>query len=749
VRRGGIPAPATATPEVRPAHGRHRDARPDTAPTVITRPGLAGRVRTASSDAAETVELSIGSRRAADDTGPVHRPLGYLPALDGLRALAVCAVIAYHAGLSWVPGGLLGVDAFFVLSGFLITGLLIGEYRNTRRIDLKAFWVRRARRLLPALLLLVLGVAAYARWFADGAAAESVRLDAVATLLYMANWRFALSGQGYFDHFAAPSPLLHTWSLAVEEQFYVLWPLIVFLLMRHSVNTAQRWSRQRHAAQSAALTVAVLGAEASALVGLILLLTGADPSRIYYGTDTRIQALLVGAALAMWRAQQPGPPSVRMRTSLGAAGVAALLGLVCVWATVDGESDLLYAGGFLAVSIIVAVLVASVVEARDGPVVRVLTAPPLPYVGRISYGLYLWHWPVLLTLTAGRTGLGGASLLLVRLLVTAMITMVSFHFVENPIRCGQIRIPRPRFAVPALVGAVAVAVVVSTAGTQAAGTPADYEEMARSLSASPVRGAVDPGPSAGANRPVRMLLAGDSVAFSLGWGIEATAVKNNVTVTTKPIIGCGVARSPVRRLNGKAGPLTTGCSEWPSFYRGVLAAMPEPPDVAALLVGRWEVTDQQLDGRWTHVGDPAFDAYLGRELDLAVETLSATGARVALLTTPVFRAQETPDGKRLPETDPVRVVAFNKLLRAAAARHPDVAHVIEFGEMISPGNAYTEKFQGKPIRADGVHLNAEGARLVGDLLLPQIMEIARTRVPHATEDGRSAPPGAGARISRY
>jgi peptidoglycan/LPS O-acetylase OafA/YrhL len=661
----------------------------------------------------------------ADDSGPVHRPIGYLPAFDGLRALAVIAVIAYHAGLSWMPGGLLGVDAFFVLSGFLITGLLINEYRMTRRIDLKAFWTRRARRLLPALLLMLLGVAAYAEWLADPGSAGSIRLDALATLFYVANWRFALSDQSYFDRFADPSPLLHTWSLAVEEQFYVLWPLIVFLFMRHSVSTAQRWSRQRHKAQSAALTVAVLGAEASALVGLFLLLIGTDPSRIYYGTDTRIQALLVGAALAVWRAQRPGPPSERIRSLLGRLGVVALVALVGVWATVNGQSKGLYAGGLLAVAIIVAVLVASVVEAPRGPVVRLLTVQPLPYIGRISYGLYLWHWPVFLSITSGRTGLSGIGLLLVRLAVTATITIASFHLVENPIRRGTFHFPRPQLSVPAVAGAVAVVVALSTGGNATVTTPSDLAGMAQKLEASGAQGAADPGASAGTPRPVRMLLTGDSVALSLAWGIGESAARNNVTVTSRAIIGCGVARVPVRKLNGKPGPLTDGCSEWPAHYQKVLAELAEPPDVVVFLAGRWEVTDQLFQGRWTHVGDPLFDAYLGRELDLAIDVLSSTGAPVAMLTTPVFERRETSSGEPIPETDPARVARFNELVRAAATRHPGVANVIEFGEMLTPGNTYTDTFHGTRIRADGVHLDKSGTGALGDLLLPQISAIAR------------------------
>jgi hypothetical protein len=249
--------------------------------------------------------------------------------------------------------------------------------------------------------------------------------------------------------------------------------------------------------------------------------------------------------------------------------------------------------------------------------------------------------------------------------------------------------------------------------------------MARQLEATGAQGAADPGTSAGERRPVRMLLAGDSVALSLGWGIAESAVKNNVSVTSRAMIGCGVARVPTRKLNGKAGPLTDGCSEWPAHYQKALADLAEPPDVVVFLVGRWEVTDQLFEGRWTHVGDPTFDAYLGRELDLAVETLGSTGAPVALLTTPAFERRETANGKPIPETDPARVARFNEIVRAAAARHPGEASVVEFGEMLTPGNTYTDTFRGARIRADGVHLDKGGTTALGDVLLPQIAAIAR------------------------
>ena len=210
----------------------------------------------------------------------------YQPALDGVRALAVTAVLVFHAGVAALPGGFLGVDAFFVLSGFLITSLLLGEYRRDGRIRLGGFWLRRARRLLPALLLLVAFVAIAFRGVLTTLDLRLLRDDALAALGYVANWRMIYRGDDYFTQTAAPSPLQHTWSLGIEEQFYVLWPLIVVVVL---------WVGAR--SRRLLFWLCVAGAAASA-VACAVLYDPFDVNRAYFGTDARAQALLIGCALA-------------------------------------------------------------------------------------------------------------------------------------------------------------------------------------------------------------------------------------------------------------------------------------------------------------------------------------------------------------------------------------------------------------------------------------------------------------------
>jgi peptidoglycan/LPS O-acetylase OafA/YrhL len=364
---------------------------------------------------ASTQPLSPGRRRR----------IPYSPALDGLRGAAVVAVLLFHGGVSWAQGGFLGVDAFFVLSGFLITSLLVQEWRDDGGIALGAFWARRARRLLPALLAVVALVAAYAVWAAPADARPGLRLDGLATLGYVANWRFVLSGATYFGRAELPSPLRHTWSLAIEEQFYLAWPLVVAALFRRG------WSTARLLAASAA------GVLASALLMAALFHPGSDPSRVYFGTDTHGQPLLVGAALAFALAAWRKPVRRGLDRLDGLAWVGAAVLLVS-WVLGRGDDAWLYRGGFLLVALATAAVVAAVVTSPRGQMSRALSWEPLVVVGRLSYGLYLYHWPLFLWLNGERTGLNGLPLLVLRLVVTVAVSVLSYRFIELPVRRGAL-----------------------------------------------------------------------------------------------------------------------------------------------------------------------------------------------------------------------------------------------------------------------------------------------------------------------
>src|SRR3954471_12806241 len=325
-------------------------------------------------------------------------PLAHQPALDGIRALAVIAVILLHAGNTYATAGFIGVDVFLVLSGFLITTLLLRELALTGRVAVKAFWMRRARRLLPALILVLVAVACFGAFVATGDEAPGLRGDLLGSLFYVQNWRFVLSGASYFTQFGSPSPLRHMWSLAIEEQWYLVWPLMLFGIMAIT--------RRNLRAVTAVILVLAAG---SALLMAALYHQGGDATRAYYGTDTRAQALLVGAALAVLFTMRSVPRTRAAGVVLQVLGAAGLVFLAWVVVEQSERWTFLYRGGFSLVALASAAMIAGAMT--RGPVRSVLAVPPLPAIGLISYGLYLWHWPIYVFLSPDRTGLGGHKLL--------------------------------------------------------------------------------------------------------------------------------------------------------------------------------------------------------------------------------------------------------------------------------------------------------------------------------------------------
>jgi len=353
--------------------------------------------------------------------------LPYLPGLDGLRALAVLGVLLYHADLTWIPGGFLGVEVFFVISGYLITSLLLAEWRRRGHIDFKAFWLRRARRLLPAVFLLIASTLAFAVLFLPHEVA-GLRGDALAAFGYVTNWYLVLSHKSYFETVGRPSLLRHLWSLAVEEQFYLLWPLLF--------AAGMRFLRHRRM-----LVAVIAGAAASTTLMVVLYRPDIDPSRVYYGTDTRAAALLIGAALAlMWVPEQlqgrVGRANALLLDVIGLGGLGALVGF-CL--RLDEFQPFLYRGGFALVALATVVVIAVVVHPRARLVPSLLSQPLLRWVGLRSYGIYLWHWPVfMVTRPQLDVRIDGLPLLALRLVATGVLAELSYHYVEMPIRTGAL-----------------------------------------------------------------------------------------------------------------------------------------------------------------------------------------------------------------------------------------------------------------------------------------------------------------------
>jgi len=617
-----------------------------------------------------------------------------------VRAFAVLAVMAFHGGLPFLPAGFLGVDTFFVLSGFLITSLLVSEWRATGTVRLRAFWARRARRLLPALLLVVLFVALWSDMVAPKGTYPDLRADALSALFYAANWHFIAAGGNYFVQTGPASPLTHTWSLAIEEQFYLLWPLIVLGVLRLTKDLR------------VLLGVAVAGAAASAVEMAVLFRSGTDLTRLYYGTDTHAQCLLVGAAVALgWalagqrRAQGSALPATAGRI-LGAIGAAGAVGTAALWWRTSYTSAFLWEGGFVLAALATAAVVLTAAVAGGSAVSRVLSWSPLRFLGRISYGLYLWHFPLFQWVDAERTGLRGYPLFGARLGVTVVVATASFYLVERPIRHGGVlRRWRAWVATPVAVAGVAGLVVATTAGgaglAAGASSPPSTPPSVPTVTSVPTGG--QPGP------PTTVLLLGDSTAVTFGFGLGVQAHQYHATLVNQAIIECGVAEvtdvetgQAVEPPGPACRPGTDPVDQWPALWQADVDRY--RPQVVAILVGRWEVSNVKWDGAWTDILSTPFAHYVRRQLQLAVDIASSEGAHVDLLTAPCYDSGEQPDGDPWPADAPSRLAAYNAIVRAVGAANPSVVTVVDLDAIVCPGGRFVANENGIPIRApDGVH----------------------------------------------
>ena len=667
-------------------------------------------------------------------------PVSTIPGLDGVRALGIVLVLLFHGGLSWMGGGFFGVDVFFVLSGFLITGLLLAEFRRERTIELLRFWGHRIRRLVPALLALLAALCLYALFLAPADTVGQLRGDAFATMLYGNNWHLISQGQGYFAGLALPRPLLHTWSLSIEEQFYVVWPLVVLAVLR--------LTRSR----GLLLGIALVGAAASAVEMSLLFDGGHGLNRVYYGTDTRAQAVLIGAALAIFlgkplrsrrtsgaleathlvRPLDLGPAA---RTGLAVLGAASLVAVVFLAATTGEATTWVFHGGFALVAVLTAGLIASVSLVPSSPVAALLSLRPVRYVGAISYGLYLWHWPIFVVLTHDRTGLSGPALLALRLGTTLAIAALSYRFLEMPIRRGALRGWRGWTATPLGIGAVAASIALVTAG--AAPGLTSYASIKPSMAKLPIKyvdqgtGSNLPTVPAGTGGPIRLMLLGNSEATFLAFGLGPLSSDHDVAFGGDGVMGCGFIHAQTvlhghleQGLAGSRGAIDNlvPCATQEQRWAADLAAF--NPDVVVIDNGAYEVRDHKVDGRWTHLGEPAFDALLAKTIEADVAMLSSKGAKVVLLTAPYYRQVEAPDGSGWPEDQTARVDTYNRILRQVAARNPGTVVVLDQHRRLDPGNRYASVVDGVQTRmSDGIHLTAEGARLIAPWMLDEVHRI--------------------------
>jgi peptidoglycan/LPS O-acetylase OafA/YrhL len=623
--------------------------------------------------------------------------LAHEPALDGLRGVAVAAVVAFHLG--HLDGGFLGVDLFFVLSGFLITSLLLTESRRRGTIDLRRFWARRARRLLPALLVMLVGVAVLLVAFTPAGDRPRFRGEALATLGYAANWQRMATDVTYWDIFTQPSPLDHTWSLAIEEQFYLLWPLVALAVLCWPPRSVAATQRARW------LGAVAIGGGVLSLVMLGLSYSAVDTNRAYFGTDTRIGATLGGAALATivaGRARRRGRPSAAL-DAIGAVGLA-LIGWSLV--TVDGQGEWYYRGGLGLLILAALAVIRATTGGPPGRVARLLSWRPLCLLGIVSYGVYLWHWPVIVYLTEERLGVGGWRLDAARILVTLAVAAVSYRVVELPIRRGSWRV---RWRWPATAGAIAVALVAVLAATQ--GTvrvPAGSDEAAAVGAAERTSDIEPAGVAPGATR---LLLVGDSGPVFLGPELVREAAKtHDFAVAMSTSLFCSpLYASDEVRFPDKVVKVVPCSPERRARWAGVVERY-DPDVVVYYLANAGGLGELRIDGEWVTDCDAAFDSYIAETLLADVDVLAGRGALVVLATSPYV---DVPT-----DDSDAQVDCRNETLREIAVRRAGV-RILDLNRFV----ADLQRTTGEPTTRDLVHLNEPTARRVAGWMLPEVAKL--------------------------
>jgi hypothetical protein len=422
------------------------------------------------------------------------------------------------------------------------------------------------------------------------------------------------------------------------------------------------------------------------------------------------------------------------RHVLAWTGVIGVLGTAYMWGTVDGTNAFVYQRGFMIAALLTAAIIASVVCAQREIIAVILAWAPFRFLGRISYGMYLWHFPLFLWLNHGRTGLLGIPLFAVRVLVTVAVATASFYLVEQPIRRGSFfRDWRAWLAMPAAVVAVVITIVVATvAPTQALGvTPHPTSDAA-----------LYRGP------PVRVLLLGDSTALTLGYrmfGDKNLLHAYDIKGLDAGILGCGVTEGSYVDVQGVHLPFATQCQSasrpsqlWPAGYQRWVDSF--HPNVVAFLAGRWEVMNVVHNGKWVNILDRSYDEFLEGQLQKAVRIATSRGAHAVLFTAPCYNSGEQPDGTPWPADQPLRVEIYNRLIRLAAATDPAKVSVYDFNQLVCPNGKYTWEQGGVQVRTpDGIHFTFAGSEYLARYILPELVAQGREQMAQPVTPPSSSP----------
>jgi len=669
-----------------------------------------------------------------------QRLMGYEPSLDGIRAFSVIAVMLYHANIAWLPGGFLGVEVFFVVSGFLITSLLIEERESTQHIDLKQFWIRRARRLLPALVVMLAATAVCVAFYATDSAPD-FRRDVLPSLGYFSNWWqiFAVDT----PYFAASSlPVLrHLWSLAVEEQWYLMWPLLFTFVF------GAKWMRPKI---SGALLLLCSGAIMFATAFRFVEDNETRTNFLYLSTLTRSSGLLLGATVAMlWRPWRKTSPSSWWRSSLADTFAVASIAVIGVlMATVHVADARLYQGGLAVTTIASAVIIAVVMRPNGLFVKKFFSQELFVEIGRRSYGLYLWHWPIFVLAHARDSG----NRLAVALALTIIINEFVYQYVEIPSRRGALgnwwrdrqQLSAMHRRLPVFITAVIVtslgitgvkvvgieardlsidassATVIFAAPTTVANTSTT---LTPSVVGSPVSSITS---TTIAQLPRKLVIVGDSQAHALAIN-KPSGIEKTFVITDGSIDGCGVYDRGVG-VGGTSGNFRRNFANCVGFETSWARSVTKSKaDVALVVIGAWEVLDLKINGFTFEVDTSPADTMFRTQMKRGIDALRATGATVALLEVACMRPVDSKGGPvpALPQRgDDARTSHLNDLLREIAAPEDDgVFFVSGPKEWCSDPKISTSL----SYRWDGVHAYKPGAKLIFETIATSILQLPVTK----------------------
>ena len=624
--------------------------------------------------------------------------------LDGLRGVAVILVIIFHSGLGWLPGGFLGVSVFFTLSGFLITSLLINECENTGRIDLKAFWGRRLRRLAPASLVVIAGVVGLASWLSTSIEASRIKGDAISATLYFSNWRFIYSGHSYGELFASPSPLQHLWSLSIEEQLYVIVPVVIAGLFALGL---------RRRAIGIVFLIAVAGST------IATMFTNSH-ELIYYGTHTRAAELLLGSALACLFGQRIERLAVNKAKSLSTLYIVPIVGVVVLSRFSSVDSPWVYSGALTAFAGLSVICLIAAIQA--GPVRSILSSSPLVRVGEVSYGLYLIHWPVIVWLNSERVDLQPTALFVLQVIVTVILTLVSYWLIEQPIRRRKVLLS-VRWAASSFVASVVGVLILASAILASASSQVNTAPDVL-VTIAPTSSVVDPvnassttivGSSAKPARvdrtgPLSVLVIGDSTAENIATAL-AQASDGSLGVISGGVLGCPLLKVAQVRDRKDSQQDVSYCPNNEQLVRDHVSEV-DAIVVIAGVANQWAFQYAGSDV-WVEPASDQYKADLNGFLENIEAIVASRGLPVLVFETPPVR-----DNPKILGDDIATLLRWAEVINEWDSHWYSVK-MVPYADALSDPNSD----EGKAERPDGVHLAEEfGRELARIILIPRLRD---------------------------